>query len=202
MLVAGTPYQLFNVGLRLTRLYCPNVTHLNISGCGLVSNHMLELLDQEEELRGGNKKLQVPTCLKSLIMLTYYEDTDQVQTCKEKLLLEILQNSHDLECVSLEGNFSTFFNDSFLCRVMRKNLLTKLRILDIRGRPNNQSVPMTMESAKLLVNLPNIQILRMNGWNVTDDQFEHLKAHIKSKGWNLMLTKRAQVNVDVVIGMP
>ena len=86
----GTQYQLFNVGLRLSRLFCPNVTHLNISGCGLVSNQLLELLEEEEENADRAAKRpklafnqgQAPkTCLKSLIMLTYYEDTDQVDIC-------------------------------------------------------------------------------------------------------------------------
>ena len=85
----GTQYQLFNVGLRLSRLFCPNVTHLNISGCGLVSNQLLELLEEEEEnadraakrpKMAFNQGKAPQTCLKSLIMLTYYEDTDQVET--------------------------------------------------------------------------------------------------------------------------
>ena len=65
------------------------MTHLNISGCGLVSNQLLELLEEEEENADRAAKRpkmafnqgQAPqTCLKSLIMLTYYEDTDQVET--------------------------------------------------------------------------------------------------------------------------
>jgi len=166
------------------------------SGCGLVSNQMLSLLSEEEGRRTRAERMR-PNCLKSVIMLTYYEDTDQVQTCEEKLLLETLQVSHDLECLSLEGNFSSFFTDQFLGKVTMKNPLSKLRILDVRGRPaanNSQSaVPMTIDSAKLLVGLPSIQILRMNGWNITDDQFEELRGHIKNKGWNLMLTRKAQV---------
>ena len=43
----GQPYQLFNVGLRMTKECCPNLTHLNISGCGLVSNQLIEQLDKE-----------------------------------------------------------------------------------------------------------------------------------------------------------
>merc|ERR1719510_1576384 len=43
----GQPYQLFNVGLRIVKMCCPNVTHLNISGCGLVSNQLIEQLERE-----------------------------------------------------------------------------------------------------------------------------------------------------------
>jgi len=199
----GTQYQLFNVGLRLSRLFCPNVTHLNISGCGLVSNQLLELLEEEEEIADRAAKRpkmafnqgQAPqTCLKSLIMLTYYEDTDQVQTCEEKLLLETIQNSPDLECISLEGNFSSFLNDRFLEKILRKNSLPKLRIFDVRGRPSSQFVPLTIQSANMLVkNLPSIQVLRMYSWNITDAQYEQLQSLVKSKGWNLRITRKAQI---------
>ena len=43
----GQPYQLFNVGLRMANKCCPQLTHLNISGCGLVSNQLIEQLDRE-----------------------------------------------------------------------------------------------------------------------------------------------------------
>ena len=46
----GQPYQLFNVGLRIAKECCPNLTHLNISGCGLVSNQLIEQLDREGKL--------------------------------------------------------------------------------------------------------------------------------------------------------
>ena len=43
----GQTFQLFNVGLRMAEKCCPNLTHLNISGCGLVSNQLIELLENE-----------------------------------------------------------------------------------------------------------------------------------------------------------
>ena len=43
----GQPYQLFNVGIRMAKKCCPNLTHLNISGCGLVSNQLIEQLEKE-----------------------------------------------------------------------------------------------------------------------------------------------------------
>ena len=43
----GQTFQLFNVGLRMAEKCCPNLTHLNISGCGLVSNQLIEQLDNE-----------------------------------------------------------------------------------------------------------------------------------------------------------
>ena len=43
----GQTFQLFNVGLRMAKNCCPNLTHLNISGCGLVSNQLIEQLDNE-----------------------------------------------------------------------------------------------------------------------------------------------------------
>jgi hypothetical protein len=50
----------------------------------------------------------------------------------------------DLECLSLEGNFSTFLGDNFLSNLLNANHMAKLKILDIRGT----KVPLTVASAK------------------------------------------------------
>ena len=52
-----------------------------------------------------------------------------------------------------EGNFSSFLNDRFLEKILRKNSLPKLRIFDVRGRPSSQFVPLTIQSANMLVSL-------------------------------------------------
>jgi hypothetical protein len=50
----------------------------------------------------------------------------------------------DLECLSLEGNFSTFLGDTFLSNLLNVNRMSKLKILDIRGT----KVPLTISSAR------------------------------------------------------
>ena len=121
-----------------------------------------------------------------------------------------------------EGNFSSFLNDRFLEKILRQNSLPKLRIFDIRGRPSSQFVPLAIQSANMLVslhscthwvlekatylfmfskqvkNLPSIQVLRMYSWNIIDAQYEQLQSLVKSKGWNLRITRKAQIPWNVV----
>ena len=65
---------------------------LSISGCGLVTNELLDHFERQQrdirELRKNDSKL---TKLKTLILLTYYDsDETPIQTCEEDLLLKIL----------------------------------------------------------------------------------------------------------------
>ena len=56
----------------------------------------------------------------------------------------LISECRDLECLSLEGNFSTFLGDNFLSKLFNANPMTKLKILDIRGT----KVPLTVASAR------------------------------------------------------
>ena len=131
--------------------------------------------------------------------------------------VDVLFNGFNFGIFS-EGNFSSFLNDRFLEKILRKNSLPKLRIFDIRGRPSSQFVPLTIQSANMLVSLhsctsywvlekaiylfmfskqvkslPSIQVLRMYSWNITDAQYEQLQSLVKSKGWNLRIIRKAQI---------
>jgi hypothetical protein len=87
----GRAFQLFNVGLRLARHFCPNLAMLNISGCGLVTNDLLLHLERNAD-SFNNLTTSKLTKLKTLILLTYYDsDETPVQTCEEKLLLRTLK---------------------------------------------------------------------------------------------------------------
>jgi hypothetical protein len=46
----GQAHQLFNVGLKLARNFCPNLTKLSLFGCGLVSNQLINRLSAMPEL--------------------------------------------------------------------------------------------------------------------------------------------------------
>ena len=88
----GRAFQLFNVGLKLARKFCPELRMLSISGCGLVTNDLLNSLEVHQDFRicqsGQRPKL---TKLKTLILLTYYDaDETPIQTCEEELLLKTL----------------------------------------------------------------------------------------------------------------
>ena len=188
----GQPFELFNIGLRLVRWFCPQVTQLNISGCGLVSNDLLKVLEdgkaEEEKTIRSRGFFQH---LRSLIVLTYYDDDVQVQTCEQTLLLETLQACLKLECLSLEGNFSSFLNNRFIANILKKNPLSELKIFDVRGRVQ---VPLTIEAAKMFIKLPKIRELRMYSWNVNERDFDKLKEEIERKGWDLLVTKKVMAN--------
>jgi hypothetical protein len=125
--------------------------------------------------------------LKSLILLTYYDDDVHIQTCEEKLLLTTLQGCKHIECISLEGNFSVFLTDSFISSVLKVNTLKYLKIFDVRGRT---PVPLTNKTAQKFMNLPKIKELRMSSWNISDQEFKVLEDTVKKHGWDLHLTKR------------
>ena len=92
-----------------------------------------------------------------------------------------------LECISLEGNFSTFLTDSFINAVLGVNPLARLKIFDIRGRT---PVPLTQKTARNFMHLPRIRELRMSSWNISDQEFSILGETVKKFGWDLHLTKR------------
>ena len=92
-----------------------------------------------------------------------------------------------IECVSLEGNFSVFLTDSFVSSVLRENRFEVLRIFDVRGRT---LIPLTKTTAQRLMHLPKIKELRMSSWNVNDEDFKYLEGCVKRNGWDLHLTKR------------
>lgn len=179
----GQAHQLFNIGLKIARRNCPNLVKLSLFGCGLVSNQLINLLDDDSipDVAGLRK-------LKSLILLTYYEDDNPVQTCEEKLLLKILKECRELECLSLEGNFANFLGDRFFSNLLNANPMNQLKILDIRGT----KVPLTISSLKRCLTLERIQELRVSAWSVSDPEFEEVATEVKQKGWDLSLTRKKQ----------
>ena len=95
----------------------------------------------------------------------------------------------DLECLSLEGNFSNFLNDRFFCQVMSKNNLNNLRIFDVQGTP----VPLTILTAKRFLSLPNLRELRVSCWRLSEQEYKNLDDNVRMAGWDLRLSRRSTV---------
>jgi len=184
----GRAFQLFNIGLKLAQRFCPELRMLSISGCGLVTNDLLDHFERDlRELRKNDSKLSK---LKTLILLTYYDsDETPIQTCEEDLLLKILMDCPDLECLSLEGNFSNFLSDRFFNQVMTKNNLNNLRIFDVQGTP----VPLTILTAKRFLSLPNLRELRVSCWRLSELEYKNLDDTVRMSGWDLRLSRRSTV---------
>ena len=70
----------------------------------------------------------------------------------------------DLECLSLEGNFSNFLSDRFFTKVMSTNSLANLRIFDVQGT----QVPLTIATANSFLRLPSLQELRVSCWRLSE----------------------------------
>ena len=94
----GRSFQLFNVGLKLCMTYCPQLTLLSISGCGLVSNELLTFVEENPGLtamRLRQRTARFLQQLKTLVLLTYYDvDETPIQTCEEELLFNVLRSKY------------------------------------------------------------------------------------------------------------
>ena len=98
----GRSFQLFNVGLKLARRFCPALTMLSISGCGLVTNELLRHIEENSSIFSP-KRSHEPflTKLQTLILLTYYDvDETPIQTCEEELLFSVLKSKSFFHCIT------------------------------------------------------------------------------------------------------
>jgi len=128
--------------------------------------------------------------LKTLILLTYHDVEEMpIQTCEEELLFTILKDCPDLECLSLEGNFSNFLSDRFFTKVMSTNPLTNLRIFDVQGT----QVPLTIATANSFLRLPSLQELRVSCWRLSEQEYKNLDDTVRMSGWDLRLSRRSTV---------
>ena len=93
-----------------------------------------------------------------------------LQTCEEELLFIILKDCPDLECLSLEGNFSNFLSDRFFAKVMSTNPFGNLRIFDVQGT----QVPLTIATANCFLRLPSLQELRVSCWRLSEQGTIHI----------------------------
>ena len=186
----GRSFQLFNVGLKLCMAYCPHLTLLSISGCGLVSNELLTFVEENLALTAAMrlKTTQFLVQLKTLVLLTYYDvDETPIQTCEEELLFNVLRSASKLECLSLEGNFSNYLSDGFFEKLLLINPLNKLRIFDVQGT----QVPLSIVTAKRFLRLPDLRELRVSCWRLSEQEYKNLGDTIRMSGWDLRLSRRS-----------
>ena len=110
-----------------------------------------------------------------------------LQTCEEELLFIILKDCPDLECLSLEGNFSNFLSDRFFAKVMSTNPFGNLRIFDVQGT----QVPLTIATANCFLRLPSLQELRVSCWRLSEQEYKNLDDTVRMSGWDLRLSRRS-----------
>ena len=170
--------------------YCPHLTLLSISGCGLVSNELLTFVEENLALTAAMRlrTTQFLVQLKTLVLLTYYDvDETPIQTCEEELLFNVLRSASKLECLSLEGNFSNYLSDGFFEKLLLINPLNKLRIFDVQGT----QVPLSIVTAKRFLRLPDLRELRVSCWRLSEQEYKNLDDTIRMSGWDLRLSRRS-----------
>ena len=94
----------------------------------------------------------------------------------------------NLECLSLEGNFSNFLDDRYLqSDLLARNALSRLRIFDVSGTRLNR---LTASSARRLAALPSLRELRLGSWAAIEERaFKELVDLANGKGWDILITR-------------
>jgi len=185
--------QLFNLATLSVGLLAPTLTKLSVSGCGLVSLTAVQKMDLIERLSSPSwlRRQNWFSQLSSLLLMSY-EDT--TVTINSILLRTIIRSARSLEVLNLEGNFGSFFTDTFVSNLLGQGALVNLHILDISacdqgGIPGR--VPLTLDTARTVINrCPQLKELRMSDWNITDQQFQQLEQLVMDNNWDLKLTRR------------
>ena len=103
------------------------------------------------------------------------------------IILCLILGASNLECLSLEGNFSSFLSDSFFEKLLHINPLNKLRIFDVQGT----QVPLSIVSAKRFLRLPDLRELRVSCWRLSEQEYKNLDDTIRMSGWDLRLSRRS-----------
>ena len=74
----------------------------------------------------------------------------------------------NLECLSLEGNFSNFLDDRYLQGdLLARNALSRLRIFDVGG---TRLAGLSAASARRLAALPALRELRLGSWAAIEER--------------------------------
>jgi len=185
--------QLFNLATLSVGLLAPTINKLSVSGCGLVSLSAVQRMELVDRIGSSSwlRKQNWFSQLSSLLLMSY-EDT--TVTINSVLLRSIIKSARKLEVLNLEGNFGSFFTDTFVSNLFSQGAFLSLHILDISacdqgGIPGR--VPLTLNTARTVINrCPHLKELRMSDWNMTDLQFQQLEQLVVDNNWNLKLTRR------------
>ena len=173
----GTAYQLFNAGLKLAGRFChENLRRLSVAGCGTVANRLLRKFNSD------GLEMHPMSKLSSLVFFSFKDD-HHMQTCEERLLLDALKAPKNLKQLSLEGNFSSFFDDTFLERLLARNPLRELELLDIKGTQLRLSAN---TAERLLRELPHLSEWRISNWSfIGEKDLVKIKEEVARRGWIL-----------------
>jgi len=193
----GQQGHLFNLVVLATATLCPKVTKLSVSGCGLVSAgavesvHLLTRLNSTAWIR---KNAHTWFRHLEVLMLMSYEESLPSMSIHSVLLKHILKTLPQIQVLSLEGNFGTFFTDEYLKSILQDNMFPQLRILDISvhdqgGVPGR--IPLSLVSVEALLHrCRRLAELRISDWNLSNDEAARIQQQVIDNNWNLSLTRK------------
>jgi len=195
--------QLFNLAIVCVGLLARRVRKLSVSGCGLVSSTAVTTLGLQEKIGNpswlGRQSVQWFSSLSSLILMSY-EDSLPTMAVHSGLIKSVLSAAKDLKTLNLEGNFGTFFTDSYLCSILSRNPLSSLRILDIcvsEEGGGEGRIPLTCHTVQQLLATSNmLRELRISDWSVSCQEFKELQKMVKDNNWDLLITRKTRDQAD------
>ena len=112
------------------------------------------------------------------------------------LIKSVLSAAKDLKTLNLEGNFGTYFTDSYFSSILSRNPLSNLKILDIRISEEGR-IPLTCHTVQQLLATSNVLIeLRISDWSVSCQEFKEMQKKVKDNNWDLLITRKTRDQAD------
>lgn len=189
--------QLFNLAIVCVGLLARRVNKLSVSGCGLVSSaavNTMGLLDNIGDPSWLRKhSMTWFASLNSLIIMSY-EESLPTMTVHSGLIKSVLTAAKSLKILNLEGNFGSFFTDSYFSSILSMNPMPCLSILDICVSEEGGEmgrIPLTCQAVRLvLATCTKIRELRISDWSVSCNEFRELQRMVKDNNWDLLITRK------------
>jgi hypothetical protein len=196
--------QLFNLAIVCVGLLARRVSKLSVSGCGLVSSAAVNNMGLQDKIGDPSwlrrQSGQWFSSLSSLILMSYEDSLTVAMALHSGLIKSVLTAAIDLKILNLEGNFGSFFSDSYFSSILSCNPLASLSILDIcvsEEEGETGRIPLTCHTVRqLLTTCTRLRELRISDWSVSSLEFNELQKMVKDNNWDLLITRKIRDQDD------
>ena len=186
--------QLFDLAILSVGLLARRVTKLSLSGYGLVTSDALytmglrEKLDNHSWLRRQSSEWF--SSLTNLSIMSYLP----AMTINSGLMRSVLIGAKNLKILNLEGNFATFFTDSYLSSILSSNPMAWLSILDICASEKDGAdrIPLTCQAVRhLLDTCVRIREIWVADWRISCECIRELRRFVRENNWDVLITRKS-----------
>ena len=196
--------QLFNLAIVCVGLLARRVSKLSVSGCGLVSSAAVNNMGLQDKIGDPSwlrrQSSQWFSSLSSLILMSYEDSLTVAMALHSGLIKSVLTAAIDLKILNLEGNFGSFFSDSYFNSILSCNVMESLSILDIcvsEEEGETGRIPLTCHTVRLLLaSCTRLRELRISDWSVSSLEFNELQKMVKDNNWDLLITRKIRDQDD------